>query len=59
MALRDKLDAWCSSFVIQVPRYECPQCGHRHQTVDAPTPCPECEGELTQVGVDVYPNDWH
>lgn len=59
MPLFDKLDAWCSSFVIQVPTYECTMCGGHHRATQQVSSCPECDGELAQVAVDVYPNDWH
>lgn len=56
MSIVDKLEGWFASAAIEIPTYECAQCG---EALEGPIdPCPECGGEVTEDASEWVPVYW-
>lgn len=57
MSLGDKLRSWISQPIATIPSFQCADCGIAVTMHD--TECPECGGEIEQIGIETIPTEWY
>lgn len=56
MSLTEKLRTWFELPVMQVPTYQCTECGLRASPEHSE--CPECGGHIESMGEETIPIYW-
>lgn len=57
MSLGDKLRSWISQPIATIPSFQCADCGAAVTMHDEE--CPECGGDIEQIGIETIPTEWY